>query len=76
MESRVPSPDAASEPTLYAACAEDAQGGDYYGPGGFLEISGAPAKAKINSVALDPVVAGQLWSISESMTGVSFLSDL
>lgn len=65
----------AARPVILAAESDAVAGGDYYGPGGFLEIGGKPARAKINPIAKDTALAGRLWTVSESMTGVSFLSD-
>jgi len=66
----------AARPIILAAESEEVAGGEYYGPGGFLEIGGKPARARIDPIAKDTALAKQLWSRSESMTGVSFLSDL
>lgn len=64
----------AARSILLAACDPKVQGGDYYGPGGFMEMGGKPAKAKLNRVALDPDMGRQLWALSEAMTGVRYLS--
>ena len=61
-------------PTLYAAVAPDVQGNDYYGPGGFQEISGYPKKVEPAEHAKKEDVAKNLWDVSEKMTGVSYLS--
>jgi len=61
-------------PTLYAAVALDVQGNDYYGPGGFQEISGYPKKVESAERAKNDDVAASLWDISEKMTGVCYLS--
>jgi NAD(P)-dependent dehydrogenase (short-subunit alcohol dehydrogenase family) len=74
IEPMIPLPADAARPTLMAALSTNAKGGDYYGPGGFMEISGTPGKATINPKAKDPEVAKQLWSLSEQMTGLSYLS--
>jgi NAD(P)-dependent dehydrogenase (short-subunit alcohol dehydrogenase family) len=68
------SQDAASGalPTLYAACSPDAAGGAYYGPGGWMELKGDPAPAKVARQALDARTAAELWKVSEQLTGVSF----
>ena len=71
----IPTADQAARPILRAACADGVQGGDYYGPGGFMEIGGAPAPAKINPKAKDPELRARLWALSESLTGVRYLSD-
>ncbi len=65
----------AARPIVRATCGEDARGGDYYGPSGFLEIGGTPGRARLNRIARDTEVAKRLWSLSESMTGVRFLSE-
>lgn len=64
----------AARPILLAALSEDAKGGDYYGPGGFMEIAGKPAKAKLNPATLVPENGQKLWALSEAMTGVRYLS--
>jgi NAD(P)-dependent dehydrogenase (short-subunit alcohol dehydrogenase family) len=74
MEQWIPTIAAAVEPIVHAASAEDVRGGDYYGPGGWLEFGGAPAKARLNARASDEAAARQLWSLSEALTGVRYLS--
>ncbi len=59
-------------PTLCAATAPDACGGDYYGPGGFMELAGAPALARISPRARDAGVSARLWSESERLVGLRF----
>lgn len=61
---------------VHAARDEDVRGGDYWGPSGFLEIRGAPGRARVNPVARDVARARRLWSLSESLTGVRYLSEL
>jgi NAD(P)-dependent dehydrogenase (short-subunit alcohol dehydrogenase family) len=65
----------AAHPILLAACARDVDGGDYYGPGGFMEIAGKPAKAKLNPIARDAEHGRRLWALSETMTGVRYLTE-
>jgi len=60
-------------PQLYAATASDVAGGDYYGPGGPMEMRGYPAKVGTKPTAKDERVAARLWTISEALTGVSYL---
>jgi NAD(P)-dependent dehydrogenase (short-subunit alcohol dehydrogenase family) len=73
----VPSAAAATRPILHAATANDAQGGDYYGPSGVFEIAGKGiGRARIHPRAKDAELAKQLWHLSESMTGIRYLSDL
>jgi NAD(P)-dependent dehydrogenase (short-subunit alcohol dehydrogenase family) len=66
-------PEMGALPTLYAATAPEIQGGDYIGPGGFMELSGPPKKVNSNGTAHDPAVAARLWAVSEEMTGVRSL---
>jgi hypothetical protein len=58
-------------PTLYAATAQQAIGGGYYGPTGFFELVGPPGPARIAKRALNLDVATQLWDVSERLTGVT-----
>ena len=61
-------------PTLYAALGDDIKGGDYCGPRSMQQMRGAPVKVGSNRASRDEVTAKKLWSISEELTGVSFLS--
>lgn len=66
----------AARSIILAASADDVAGGQYYGPGGLFEIGGKPAPARMNPVANDVAMRRELWTVSESMTGVRYLSDL
>ena len=58
-------------PALQAATDPDAQGGDYYGPYGFMEATGATSgRAVATATARDPLLAARLWEISKDMTGI------
>jgi NAD(P)-dependent dehydrogenase (short-subunit alcohol dehydrogenase family) len=59
-------------PTLFAATAPDAKPGGYYGPGGFGEIRGYPAEARIPEPAQNPQTLSRLWAESERLTGARF----
>ncbi len=59
-------------PTLYAALAPTVQGGDYFGPGGFMEMRGYPKKVKSNEKSHDEAVARRLWTVSEELTNVNY----
>jgi NAD(P)-dependent dehydrogenase (short-subunit alcohol dehydrogenase family) len=59
-------------PTLYAATALDVHGGDYVGPGGFLELHGHPKKVKSSARSHDEAVARRLWAVSEELTQVRY----
>jgi NAD(P)-dependent dehydrogenase (short-subunit alcohol dehydrogenase family) len=62
-------------PTLYAATSPLALGGGYYGPGGFAELTGMPAVARIPRRACNEQTAQRLWQVSEQLTSVSFPPD-
>ena len=59
-------------PVLYAALAEEAIGGHYYGPKGFMDLKGYPAEAHIAPQALNEEDAVRLWTISEELSGFHF----
>jgi NAD(P)-dependent dehydrogenase (short-subunit alcohol dehydrogenase family) len=59
-------------PTLYAATAPNAQGGEYYGPDGLMEIRGYPTRVATSDAALDVEAAERLWRVSEELTGVRY----
>jgi NAD(P)-dependent dehydrogenase (short-subunit alcohol dehydrogenase family) len=61
-----------ARPILLAATSPEAKPGAYYGPGGFGELRGAPARALIMSQARDAAAAARLWDVSERLTGTSF----
>ena len=63
-----------SEATLFAATNQKATEYIYWGPTGIIEMRGRTGKAKINKKAQNKETAKRLWSISEKMTGVKFLS--
>jgi hypothetical protein len=62
-------------PTLYAATAPTVTRGDYVGPDGFGEQRGHPKLVGMTDSARDRAVADRLWSVSEELTGVRYLSD-
>ncbi len=59
-------------PTLYAAIAPDVQGGDFFGPSGFMEARGYPKQVKANKRAKDMEIAKKLWDVSQELTAVYF----
>ncbi len=63
-----------AQPTLYAALGDDIEGGDYCGPKSMGEVRGAPIKVGSNRRSRDEAVAARLWTVSEEMTGVRYLS--
>src|SRR5882724_2481191 len=61
-----------ARPILFAATSPEAKPGAYYGPGGFGELRGAPARALIMPQARDAAAAARLWDASEKLVGTSF----
>jgi len=59
-------------PTLYAATAPQALGGAYYGPTGEGEKRGPLGFAKTPGGAANAADTGQLWQLSERLTGVTY----
>lgn len=59
-------------PTLRAATDPEAQGGDYFGPDGLLQLAGRPVKVSASRKARDPELARRLWERSVDLTGVDF----
>jgi NAD(P)-dependent dehydrogenase (short-subunit alcohol dehydrogenase family) len=62
-------------PVLYAATAPEVQGGDYFGPGGWLELRGYPAMVRSSDRSHDKATAARLWTISEALTKVYYRMD-
>ena len=65
-----------AEATLYAATEDDALDHPYWGPTGIIEMRGWTGKARINAKARDEETGRRLWEVSESLTGVRFLSEV
>jgi NAD(P)-dependent dehydrogenase (short-subunit alcohol dehydrogenase family) len=59
-------------PLLYAATAPGVLGGAYYGPGGLLNMRGAPERQESNAASQDRADTERLWTVSEELTGVSY----
>jgi NAD(P)-dependent dehydrogenase (short-subunit alcohol dehydrogenase family) len=59
-------------PVLRAATDPGASGGDYFGPRGPGELAGAPRRVRYTRPARDAPLAGRLWQVSETLTGVTF----
>ena len=66
------SPAKASLPTLLASLGGSVKDGEYYGPKGFLEMTGPSAKAKVAPQDLDKTQAAKLWQLSEELTQVAY----
>lgn len=63
-------------PTLYAATAPEAVHRAYYGPRRMGGMRGYPERTFPNKKKLSKDVQQELWRLSESMTGVSFLGKM
>jgi len=59
-------------PMLYAATAPDVEGGAYYGPGGLMDMRGAPERQESSDASRDEQTAEWLWERSEDLTGVRY----
>jgi NAD(P)-dependent dehydrogenase (short-subunit alcohol dehydrogenase family) len=59
-------------PTLRAATDAGVLGGQYYGPGGFMEMRGYPQVVSSNRRSHDGAVQRRLWTVSEELTGVAY----
>ncbi|WP_063043149.1 SDR family NAD(P)-dependent oxidoreductase [Nocardia pseudovaccinii] len=57
---------------LRAATDPDVLGGQYYGPGGFLETRGYPKVVESSPQSHDTAIQQRLWTVSEKLTGVTF----
>ena len=64
--------DPGSLPTLRAAVDANARGGEYYGPKHF-RMRGPAVLETPKEQALDTEVAAKLWTVSEKMSGISYL---
>jgi len=61
-------------PTLYAATLPTLKGGEFVGPQGPLQFRGHPVEVDCIAVARDAALAARLWTKSEQLTGVQYLS--
>lgn len=59
-------------PTLRAATDPAAEGGQYYGPGGFMESKGSPVVVRSSKPSHDREAQRRLWTLSEELTRVRF----
>ncbi|KKB07737.1 SDR family oxidoreductase [Devosia chinhatensis] len=59
-------------PLVAAAIDPDAEPGDYYGPGRWFGMNGAPRKVRQPRAAGDPGVSLRLWDVSEALTGLRY----
>jgi NAD(P)-dependent dehydrogenase (short-subunit alcohol dehydrogenase family) len=62
-------------PILFAALDKGLKGGEFIGPDGFQQIKGYPTKVEADEYSNNKEVAKRLWSESEKMTNVFYLSE-
>jgi len=62
-----------SLPVLAAATYSPLLGGSYIGPDGFMEMRGYPKLTRGSSLSYDQELASNLWSISEELTGITWV---
>jgi NAD(P)-dependent dehydrogenase (short-subunit alcohol dehydrogenase family) len=67
------SADKGALPALYAATVPDLVGGSFVGPDGFRELRGHPRLVGSSKASKDETVAAGLWTLSEKLTGVTYL---
>jgi NAD(P)-dependent dehydrogenase (short-subunit alcohol dehydrogenase family) len=65
-------PESAALPALLAATGPTAQGGEFYGPTGLGNISGAPGQQELWPPLRDMDDARTLWDLSERLIGVRY----
>lgn len=63
---------AGAQPILRAALDPEVRGGEYYGPGGWSEYTGAPVRVLPSQASHDAAGARQLWTLSEQLTDVRY----
>ncbi|WP_435118007.1 oxidoreductase [Halolamina sp. C58] len=59
-------------PMLYAATEAEIDGGEYVGPGGLMNMRGAPETQESSAASYDEETAARLWDVSEELTGVEY----
>ncbi len=59
-------------PMLYAATADAIEGGEYVGPGGFMNMRGYPEVQRSSDRSYDEATARRLWDRSTELTGVEY----
>jgi len=62
-------------PILFAALDKDLKGGEFIGPDGFQQMRGYPIKVDADEYSNNKKVAEHLWSESEKMTNVFYLTN-
>jgi len=60
--------EAGAEPLVHATVDPGVQGGEYWGPSGWFQLTGAPAVVPTKKHARDPAAAERLWAVSAELT--------
>jgi NAD(P)-dependent dehydrogenase (short-subunit alcohol dehydrogenase family) len=61
-----------AHPLVRAAVDPEAQGADYFGPSGFMEMKGHAVRVRSTPRSRDEALQQRLWQVSEAMTGVVY----
>ncbi len=69
----IQSPEMGALPLIRAATDPNVKGGEYFGPGGFMEQRGWPVRVDSSRLSKDEKLAKRLWEVSEELTGVRYL---
>jgi NAD(P)-dependent dehydrogenase (short-subunit alcohol dehydrogenase family) len=59
-----------AEPLVHAIVGDDVGGGEYWGPAGWFQLTGSPARVPARRHARDGAAAARLWQVSAALTGV------
>ena len=59
-----------ARPIVHAATAPEARGGELYGPGGYQQWRGAPARLAVSGPATDAAARRRLWEVAGEITGI------
>jgi len=59
-----------AEPLLHAAVGDGVQGGEYWGPAGWFQLTGPPALVRVKPHARDRAAAEALWALSARATSL------
>ena len=62
-------------PILFASLEKDLKGGEFIGPDGFQQMRGYPTKVEADEYSNNKEIAIRLWSESEKMTNVFYLTN-
>lgn len=72
LQRRWHSPTEAALPILRASTDPTAQAGDFFGPGGYLELSGPAVHVRAAPSTASAATSDRLWRLSQQLTGVTY----